>query len=96
MKALEFEDGAIAIDATIVAKGLGIPPTLLLQRLREGRVTSRCERGIDADSGRYRLTFFSGNRRFRLVVDDSGAVIRRTTLDFGDRPLPVSARRPGG
>lgn len=95
MKSLEFEDGAIQIDATIVAKGLGVPPTLLLERLREGKITSVCERGIDADQGRYRLTFFSKNRRFRLVVAESGAIIQRSTIDFGDLPLPKSTRRLG-
>jgi hypothetical protein len=95
MKSLEFEDGAIQIDATIVAKGLGIPPTLLMERLREGKITSVCERGIDADDGRYRLTFFSENRRFRLIVDESGAIVQRSAIDFGDRPLPTSTRRRG-
>jgi Family of unknown function (DUF6522) len=95
MKSLEFADGAIEIDATVVAKGLGIAPTLLLERLREGKITSRCERGIDVDSGRYRLTFYSVNRRFRLVVDESGAILQRSAIDFGDQPLPTSARRLG-
>lgn len=95
MKSLEFEDGAFQIDATVVAKGLGIMPTLLMERLREGRITSLCERGIDADAGRYRLTFFSENRRFRLVVDESGSIVQRSTLDFGGRPLPPSVHRPG-
>lgn len=95
MKSLEFEDGAIQIDATIVAKGFGILPTLLLERLREGKITSMCERGIDADDGRYRLTFFSENRRFHLVVDESGAIVQRSSIDFGDLPLPTSTRRPG-
>jgi hypothetical protein len=95
MKSLEFEDGAFQIDATVVAKGLGIMPTLLMERLREGRITSLCERGIDADAGRYRLTFFSENRRFRLVVDESGSIVQRSTLDFGGRPLPPAVHRPG-
>jgi hypothetical protein len=95
MKSLEFEDGAIQIDAAIVAEGLGIPPPLLLERMREGKITSLSEHGIDADSGRHRLTFFSANRRFRLVVDESGTIIQRSTLDYGDLPLPMAARRPG-
>jgi len=96
MKSLEFEDGGIQVDATIVANGLGIEPTLLLERLREGKITSRCERGIDADSGRYRLTFFSQNRRFSLTVDESGIIIQRSTIDFGELPLPASAHKLGG
>lgn len=95
MKSLEFEDGTVQIDAAIVAEGFGILPTLLLERLREGKITSVCERGIDADHGRYRLTFFSENRRLRLVVDESGAIVQRSTIDFGDLPLPNSTHRPG-
>ena len=95
MKPLEFEDSGIQVDATIVAAGLGIEPTLLLERLREGKITSLSERGIDVDSGRYRLTFFSENRRFSLTVDESGIIIRRSTIDFGELPLPASAHKPG-
>lgn len=95
MKSLEFADGAIQIDATIVAQGLGMLPPLLMERLREGKITSLCERGIDADRGRYRLTFFFANRRFRLVVDESGAIVQRSAIDFGDLPLPTAAHRPG-
>ncbi len=95
MKPLEFEDGAIQVDASIVATGLGIGPTLLLERMRQGKITSLCERGIDADSGRYRLTFFSENRRFSLTVDESGIIIQRSVIDFGQLPLPDSARKPG-
>jgi hypothetical protein len=95
MKSLEFEDGTIQIDATIVANGLGVPPTLLLERLREGKITSACERGVDADFGRYRLTFFSESRRLRLVVAEGGAIIQRSAIDFGDLPLPDSTRRLG-
>jgi hypothetical protein len=83
MNPLVFEDGAIQIDATIVADGLGIALPLLLERMRAGKITSLSEEGIDADKGRYRLTFFSENRRFRLVVDEGGSIIQRSTLDYG-------------
>jgi uncharacterized protein DUF6522 len=95
MKALEFEDGAVEIDATIVADGLGIAPSVLLEGMRQGKITSLSERGIGEDSGRYRLTFFSEHRRFRLVVNENGAVIQRSTVDFGNQPLPNAARRLG-
>jgi hypothetical protein len=96
MRPLEFEDGTIQVDATIVAAGFEITPSALLERLREGAITSLCERGKDEDLGRYRLTFFSETRRFRLVVDESGLVLQRSSIDFGNLPLPASARRPGG
>jgi hypothetical protein len=94
MEMIEFEKGAIQVDATIVAEGLGIEPSLVQERMREGKITSLCERGIDDDNGRYRLTFFSENRRFRLVVDEMGNVVQRSAIEFSDRPLPDSARKP--
>ena len=95
MKPVEFENGAVAIDASVVAEGLGIALPLLQKHMRAGKITSRSERGIDADSGRYRLTFFSEHRRFRVVVDEAGAILQRTTVDFGDSALPKSLRKPG-
>jgi hypothetical protein len=40
MAIIEFEEGTIRVDATIIAEGLGIEPSLVLDRLREGRITS--------------------------------------------------------
>jgi hypothetical protein len=96
MKPIEFENGTVQIDAAIVAEGLGLTPSLLRQAMRAGRVTSLAERGMDADSGRHRLTFFSEHRRFRVVVDATGAIIQRSAVDFGDARLPNSVHKPGG
>jgi len=96
MKPIEFENGAVQIDAAIVAEGLGLALPLLRKQMRAGKVTSFAERGIDADSGRHRLTFFSEHRRFRVVVDEKGAIVQRSALDFGATSLPKSARKPGG
>lgn len=96
MKPLLFEDSAVQIDAAIIADGLGIAVPLLRECMRAGTITSLSEEGIDADEGRYRLTFFYEHRRFRLVVDGSGAIIQRSTLDYGKLPLPRAARKPGG
>ncbi|QWG16887.1 hypothetical protein KMZ68_18110 [Bradyrhizobium sediminis] len=96
MKPVEFENGAVAIDASVIAEGLGIALPLFREQMRAGKITGLSERGVDADSGRYRLTFFSEHRRFRVVVDEAGAILQRSTLDFGDAPLPKSVRKPGG
>jgi Family of unknown function (DUF6522) len=96
MKPVAFENGMMQIDAAIVAEGLGLAPALLQQEMRAGRITSLAERGVDADSGRHRLTFFSEHRRFRVVVDETGAIIQRSAVDFGDSLLPKSARKAGG
>ncbi len=95
MAMVEFEDGAIQVDVAVVAKGLGIESPLVQEGMREGRITSLYERGVDEDEGRYRVTFFFKNRRFRLIVDHMGNVVQRSAIDFGDRSLPASARKPG-
>jgi hypothetical protein len=96
MKPVEFRDGAVQIDGAVIAEGLGITLPLLRKQMQAGKITGLAERGIDADSGRHRLTFFSEHRRFRLVVDDSGAIVQRSALDFGILPLPNSVRKRGG
>jgi hypothetical protein len=97
MKPVEFRDGDLEIDASVIAEGLGIALPVLRQQMQAGKITSLSERGVDADLGRHRLTFFWGHRRFRVVVDDdSGAIIQRSALDFGDLPLPNAVRKPGG
>jgi hypothetical protein len=30
------------------------------------------------------------------VVDETGAIVQRSAVDFGDSALPKSARMPGG
>ena len=96
MKPVEFRDGDLQIDASVIAEGLGIALPVLKQQMQAGEITSLSERGVDADLGRHRLTFFSKHRRFRVIVDDSGAILQRSALDFGDAPLPDSVRKPGG
>jgi hypothetical protein len=49
MKPIEFENGAVQIDAAIVAEGLGLALPLLRKQMRAGKITSFAERGIDAD-----------------------------------------------
>jgi hypothetical protein len=95
VRQVEFKNGFVEIDASVIAEGFGIAAPLLREQMRAGRIKSRSERGIGDDSGRYRLTFFSEHRRFRLVVDEAGAIIQRSTLNFGDSPLPESIRKFG-
>ena len=94
MAVVEFEQGTLSIDAAVIGRGLNVEPSLVQILMREGKITALCERGVDEDAGRYRMTFFHENRRFRLVVDEEGNAIQRTTVDFGDRQLPASMRKP--
>ena len=77
MAIIEFEDGAIQVDASIVGEGLGIEPSLVQPHLREGKITSLCERGVDEDKGHYRLTFFSESLRYRIEIYQAGNEVRR-------------------
>jgi hypothetical protein len=88
MNAVEFEEGAIRIDAAIIAEGLGIEPSRVHHLMRKGKITSLCERGIDQDAGRHRLTFFHRKRRLRLVTDAAGSIIERSIADrdHGEAP----------
>jgi hypothetical protein len=92
---VEFQENGISVDASLIAEDLGIDPSAVQAGVRQGKITSLCERGIDQDAGCYRVTFFHRNRRLRLVVDLEGNVLRRSLLNFGDRTLPASFRKAG-
>ena len=94
MTQIEIRDRDIDIEASIIAQGLELEPSSVQAMMRKGEITSLCERGVDKDAGRYRLTFFHKSRRFRLIIDETGAIIRRLSINFGDRPLPASVRHP--
>ena len=79
MSRVEIEACDVSIDAAIIAAGFGIDPALVQPLMREGLITSLCERGLDADAGQYRLTFFHGKQRFRLVTDATGNILERST-----------------
>lgn len=89
---IRFEGDAIEINAATIADALGIEASLLQQQIRDGGLTTRCERGVDADEGRYRLTFFAERQRLRLIVDAAGNVLQRSLINFGEHP----AGRPSG
>jgi hypothetical protein len=72
---IDFEYGALSVDAALIAEGLRIDAKLVLPKMREGKITSVCERGVDRDAGRPRLRFFYAKRCFSLIVDAAGNVI---------------------
>ena len=74
------------VDAELIAQELGLPPDEVAQRMRDGRITSRCEKGMDADAGRWRLTFFSEGRTLRLTLGPDLEVISRASFAAPRRP----------
>src|SRR5262245_23215281 len=94
MALVKFEEAPSISMRLSLDVGSTLKPSLVQGRMREGKITVLSERGVEEDAGRYRLTFFYENRRFRLVVDEEGNAVQRSTVDFGDQPLPASMRKP--
>ena len=87
MNDISFENGTIEVDPAIVATGLRLDIDALRAALQDRTVTSLCEKGIEQDAGRFRLTFFSPTRRFRLIVDAGGTVLQSSTADYARKPV---------
>ena len=79
------------VDANLVAKAFGLEQSTLQDLMRAGEVTSICETGVDADAGRFRLTFRHQARVLRLTVDAAGHVLGHSTFD-APRPDQGKAR----
>lgn len=72
-------DGFI-VDAGLVAKAFGVTEADVQTFMKSGDITSRCEKGIDEDAGRWRLTFFHQDRALRLTLDESGQILGQSTF----------------
>ena len=70
-----FEPPSIEIEGAVVARALGLDLDVFRQLMADRKITVLCERGTGEDNGRYRASFYYGNRRVRLVVDQDGRVL---------------------
>jgi hypothetical protein len=93
MSRIEVDDGAFQVDSAVVARGLKLEPSSVQDMMRNGEITCLCERGVNEDTGRFRLTFFHESRRFRILVDANGVIIQRSTIDFSDHGSRASIRK---
>lgn len=66
---------SIEIEGAVVALALGLEVEVFRQLMTDRKITVLCERGTGPDNGRYRASFYYGNRRVRLVVDEEGRVL---------------------
>ena len=80
MRLEPLPEGGFMIDAEDLGPLLGVEPSQVPVLMREGRITSRSERGEGEDEGRFRLTFRHGRTRLRLVVRANGTVIRQSRV----------------
>lgn len=90
---VEIADGTFYVDSSALSGLFNIDPAEVAELMRARAITSVCERGIGIHDGEFRLSFFYGNRRARLSVDTSGKILRRSTVNFGERPIPAAMRR---
>ena len=80
---VSMNDEGATVDVAILADGFGIDAADVEPLMRQGRLTSRFERGVGTDAGRCRLTFWLDAKRFRIVVDEQGTVVKTFRTDFG-------------
>lgn len=78
MITVEVDGSNVKIDAALIAEDLGLRPEGVLEATRAGRLTAVHEQGVAEDAGRVRMTFYHGNRRLRLTLDETGRVIERS------------------
>jgi hypothetical protein len=78
MSGIAITANGFTVDAEVIAAGFTLDPAQVPGLLRKGRITSRCETGIDADAGRFRLTFYHAERALRLIVDSQGTILQRS------------------
>lgn len=83
---------AIEIDAALVARALALEVDAFRQLMENRKICVLCERGTGDDAGRYRATFYHGDRRARFVLDAHGRPLPDTTGAAAATPVP---RAPG-
>ena len=90
---LDRTDAGFAIDAADLGTLLGLPADAVQGLMRDGRITSRFERGEGADVGRFRVTFTHGRRRVRLTLDGDGTVLQQTRVTGAAPPVRPGRKR---
>lgn len=92
MTTVERSGDGFIVPASVLADLFGLTEDAVRQAMRDGAMTTRCEKGEGADAGRWRLGFRHAGRTCRLVVDDSGTILTRTRFSA---QTPSNPPRPG-
>lgn len=92
MTGINIGDEGFVVDASVLAESLNLPEASVPSLMKQGKITSRCEKGVDADAGRWRLTFFYNGRALRLTVNESGEILTRASFDA---PRPSGGSQTG-
>lgn len=81
--AISINDEGATVDVAVLADGLGVEAADMYSLIRQGKLTSKFEKGLGDDAGRCRLTFWLGAKRFRILVDAQGNVLKKFRTDYG-------------
>ncbi|MCA9239640.1 MAG: hypothetical protein KDA37_05560 [Planctomycetales bacterium] len=81
--AISINDEGATVDVAVLADGLGVEAADMYSLIRQGKLTSKFEKGLGEDAGRCRLTFWLGAKRFRILVDAQGNVLKKFRTDNG-------------
>lgn len=88
-------DGFI-VDVGLLAELFDLGEGDVRWAMREGKLTSRCEKGVEEHSDRFRLVFFHGTRRVLITLDAAGHILGRSVIDYGTHPASGPASGPAG
>lgn len=77
MTKVEINQDGVVVDATLIADAFGLKPEEIQPLMRNGKITSISETGVDEDAGRIRLTFHYQDRAARFIVDEAGTILKQ-------------------
>ncbi|WP_112322832.1 DUF6522 family protein [Oceanibium sediminis] len=80
MTTIERDGEDFVVPATILAEAFGLSEVEVRKNMRAENITSRSEKGVGEDDGRWRLTFHFRDRACRFIVDESGTILKRTSF----------------
>lgn len=93
---VEIRNGEIIVDAQLLGDLLDVPASDVPGLMRARAITSLCERGVEAHAGQYRLSFFYQKHCARLSIDGDGNILRRSSIEIGERRQQEPRQAPGG
>lgn len=97
MTTVERRAEDFVIDASLLTAASGLSQDEIRAQMRTGAITSRCEAGLGKDAGRWRLTFYHGERACRLIVDGTGKVLTQDNFPTRiTRPKPAAGQEETG
>lgn len=87
MTSVEIGNDGFVVEAEIIAKAFGLAASEVPSLMKSEAITSLCEKGVDEDEGRWRLSFFHADRVFRLTVDKNSQILGRARFDAPRRAI---------